>query len=214
MSKVDEGTHAALALLESCGGLLLESDPELPSVAALIAGGPVRGSWWGHPLGSEIYHILSALSDHADVTVCKLVGGKVTLVHRSLWPALTATGSSREEWQTHLLPPGARALAALVDDAGRARADSVEVRAVTAPQLARHAVREVELRLLAHVKPVHNERGAPTKQLTRWDLWAIGAGVGALPPVDTAESALEEAVRTLGGDADALLPWRRRPDAG
>ncbi|MDA2934727.1 hypothetical protein MYX82_10350, partial [Acidobacteria bacterium AH-259-D05] len=35
-------------------GLLLESDAILPSVSALVAGAPVRGSWWGHPRGDAI----------------------------------------------------------------------------------------------------------------------------------------------------------------
>ena len=32
-------------------GLLLEHDKELPSVTLLVAGEPIRGSWWGHALG-------------------------------------------------------------------------------------------------------------------------------------------------------------------
>src|SRR5204863_4845079 len=60
----------------------------VPSLAEAIAGGPIRGSWWGHPKGQEIFRVAEAISDSDDVLVCKLVEGKVTYVHRRLWPAL------------------------------------------------------------------------------------------------------------------------------
>jgi hypothetical protein len=58
------------------------------SLAATIAGGPIRGSWWAHPKGKEIYRVADAISESDDVLVCKLIEGKVTYVHRRLWPAL------------------------------------------------------------------------------------------------------------------------------
>ena len=37
-------------------GMLLESARgPLPNVAELVAGGPIKGSWWGHEQGHEIY---------------------------------------------------------------------------------------------------------------------------------------------------------------
>jgi hypothetical protein len=62
---------------------------ELPALVELVAGGPVRGSWWGHPAGKEIFRIANALEDlPSEVLVTKLVGGKTTFVHAALWPAL------------------------------------------------------------------------------------------------------------------------------
>jgi hypothetical protein len=60
----------------------------LPSLAEAVAGGPIRGSWWGHPKGRAIYAACEAVEASADVLRCKLVDGKVTYVHRRLWPAL------------------------------------------------------------------------------------------------------------------------------
>jgi hypothetical protein len=60
----------------------------LPNVAALVAGEPIKGSWWGHPQGHAIYATLSLLDDSPDVVRMRLVNGKVTLVHRRVWPAL------------------------------------------------------------------------------------------------------------------------------
>ena len=60
----------------------------LPNVAELIAGEPIKGSWWGHPQGHAIFNELQLLDESPDVVRLRLVGGKVTLVHRRLWPAL------------------------------------------------------------------------------------------------------------------------------
>jgi hypothetical protein len=70
-------------------GVVLESAVgPVPSVAAAIAGGPIRGSWWSHPRSHEIFELTQAIRDRGDVLVCRLVGGKITFVHRRLWPAL------------------------------------------------------------------------------------------------------------------------------
>src|SRR5262245_17317126 len=79
-------------------GVLFAHDPVLPSVTTVVAGAPVSGSWWAHPAGNAIFDVLTTLED--EVAWPKLVDGKVTLVHRSMWPALAAIGSAREPWQT------------------------------------------------------------------------------------------------------------------
>src|SRR3990170_1318477 len=95
-------------------GLLLESDKIFPNVVALVAGGPVRGSWWAHPLAHDIYGVTHPLGEHADVIVTKLVSGKATYVHRRLWSAVVAAGTSRERWQLDELSPVATRLLRLV----------------------------------------------------------------------------------------------------
>jgi hypothetical protein len=70
-------------------GMLLESARgPLPSVAEMIAGGPIRGSWWSHPRSHAIFDEINRFADSPDVVRLRLVNGKVTLVHRRLWPAL------------------------------------------------------------------------------------------------------------------------------
>ena len=64
-----------------------------PNLAEAIAGGPIRGSWWGHPKGHEIFRVAEAVCESPDVLVCKLIDGKVTYVHRRLWPALVRLAS-------------------------------------------------------------------------------------------------------------------------
>jgi hypothetical protein len=60
----------------------------VPSVAEAVAGQPIIGSWWAHPRGKAIFAALSQLDDSNDVRCFKLIDGKVTFVHRRMWPAL------------------------------------------------------------------------------------------------------------------------------
>jgi hypothetical protein len=77
-----------LAFVARHGIVLQAARGPVPSLAEVIAGGPIRGSWWGHPKGHEIFEIASAISESDDVLVCKLAEGKVSYIHRRLWPAL------------------------------------------------------------------------------------------------------------------------------
>ena len=70
-------------------GMLLESaHGPLPSVAELVAGERISGSWWGHPSSHAIFDAINALATSPDVVRTRLVNGKVTLVHRRVWCAL------------------------------------------------------------------------------------------------------------------------------
>jgi len=82
-----------LAFVKRHGIVLQAARGPVPSLAEAIAGGPIRGSWWGHPRGQEIFRVSEEVGESADVLVCKLVDGKVTFVHRRLWPALVKLAS-------------------------------------------------------------------------------------------------------------------------
>lgn len=70
-------------------GMVLESARgPLPNLAEWIAGEPIRGSWWSHPANHEIYAALQQVRNSPSVVTTRLVNGKVTLIHRRLWPAL------------------------------------------------------------------------------------------------------------------------------
>jgi hypothetical protein len=70
-------------------GLVLQSARgPVPNLAEYVAGEPIHGSWWGHPSGHEILAALTHVMNSPDVIATRLVNGKVTLVHRRLWPAL------------------------------------------------------------------------------------------------------------------------------
>jgi len=78
----------AIAFVESHGVVLQAARGPVPSLAEAIAGGPIRGSWWGHPKGRLIFRATRAICESPDVLVCKLIDDKVTYIHRRMWPAL------------------------------------------------------------------------------------------------------------------------------
>jgi hypothetical protein len=78
----------ALAFVMAQGVVLEAGKGPVASLAEAVAGGPIRGSWWAHPQGREIFAATRAVRDCPDVLVCRLIGGKITYVHRRLWPAL------------------------------------------------------------------------------------------------------------------------------
>jgi hypothetical protein len=80
-------------------GLVLESARgPVPNLVEAIVGSPVKGSWWGHAKGKQIFNLLQDLRGSKKVLVCRLVDGKVTYVHRDVWPALVrlAAGIPKE----------------------------------------------------------------------------------------------------------------------
>ena len=77
-----------MAVLVEHGMFLQSARGPVPNVADLVAGESIRGSWWGHPAGHEIFATLEALTASPDVVGTRLVNGKVTFIHRRMWPAL------------------------------------------------------------------------------------------------------------------------------
>src|SRR5437763_6756577 len=78
----------AIAFVKANGVVLESGRGAVPSLAEAIAGAPIRGSWWAHPKANTIFLCSRAVRKSVDVLVCRLVGGKVTYVHRRFWPAL------------------------------------------------------------------------------------------------------------------------------
>jgi hypothetical protein len=211
-SGVDEAVAEARAALERYG-LLLFSDPALPSLVGIIVGEPLRASWWGHPRGGMIYHAMNALDDDPSVLSTKLVAGKVTYAHRRLWPAIASLGSAREAWQLDGLSGGA---AWLLDHVSEE--DEVQTNLVVPPPGVRlrkrvaDAARELERRLLVHSSEVHTPSGAHAKLLQTWSAWAAAAGL-TTPSVtpDSARAEIEHAAARLAEAAPSgqvVLPWR------
>jgi hypothetical protein len=196
------GGARALDALER-HGLLLLSDARLPSLVALVAGAPVKGSWWGHAKGGAIFAAATELEDHPDVDGAKLVSGKVTLVHRRLWPALLAVAQARAPWQTKGLDAAARHLLRQVDEA------EDPLRTDLVPD-ARPSGRLLEARLLVHTTNVHTEKGAHAKVLESWPRWARRVRVKPAGEEQQARRLLEQALSSMAAPSGGRgrLPWQ------
>lgn len=192
-------------------GLLLVTDARLPSVAGLVAGEPIRGSWWGHAKAHRIVRVLMHLTERGDVVAVKLVSGKVTLVYRRLWPALFSIASARDTWQTKQLSRAARGLLNRLDRCGELRTDQLAPARSSKGRMAGKAARELEARLLVHAEEVHTESGAHAKRLESWTRWARRVGLaGEKLSVEQGkrkfEGLLAEWKETF--KVEARLPWQ------
>ena len=88
--------NQSLAYIREHGVVLMSAKGPVPKMTEVIVGGPVKGSWWAHPQSHHIFSIFQKIGDSPDILVCRLVGGKVSFVHRRLWPALARLASVLE----------------------------------------------------------------------------------------------------------------------
>lgn len=198
-----------LAALLAERGLLLASDPRLPSVATVVAGGPVAGSWWGHPAGHAIYHALNALEDRPELRSFKLVKGKLTFVHRALWPALAAVALGNEAWQTAGLPDGCEDLLARLRRAGRLRLDELARLEQRDYQALAKLASALEARLLVVGGQLHTDNGKHVRLLTSWEAWCGEQGLSRLPTAAAGRAELERRAAWLlsAKRPKGFLPW-------
>lgn len=163
----------------------------LTELAAMIAGEPIRGSWWAHPRSHEIFRTSCQLEDHNDVLVVKLIDGKVTFVHRKLWPALLAVATAREPWQMKGLSHESRKLLQELERCGTIKGKTN---------------RELEQRLLIYATEIHTETGAHAKILESWSHWRGRVGFNERLP------AVSEAKRALEAAGNGRVPWAARAE--
>jgi hypothetical protein len=81
-------TEQALAFVREHGVVLVSAKGAVPRLTEAIVGAPIEGSWWSHPQSKRIFRVLQQVTDADDVFVCRLLDGKVTLVHARVLPAL------------------------------------------------------------------------------------------------------------------------------
>lgn len=111
--------------LKAEGFATLSPAGEFPSLAKFVSGEDIRGNWWSHPRANEIYNLFQRVASSPNVIVAKLVDGKVTLVHKRLWPSLVrlVTDDSYRKRSLSKLTPLARAMLGHVEKHGSVRMD-------------------------------------------------------------------------------------------
>ncbi|OFX18734.1 MAG: hypothetical protein A2V77_01310 [Anaeromyxobacter sp. RBG_16_69_14] len=168
---VSSPSDDALRLVRERGLLTLTAGGAGPSLAEAIAGESVRGACSGAPAGERIFEIATALEASPEVLALKLVGGKMTFLHRALWPALVRIARDPDRVAEVLgrLSPGAARLHAEVERLGEVRLDELAREPAWPPErdLAR-AAKELEAALLVHSASVHTERGRLAIALRSW----------------------------------------------
>jgi len=175
-------------------GLLLKQDKSIPNVVGIVTGESLRTSWWSHPKSHLIFSVLTRLADDPQVLFVKLLDRKDTVVHSSLWPALLAVGSAREQWQIQGLSASAANLLKRVDRG------NTEVRSTGL------VAKELQIRLLATAHEVHTESGRHELLLESWSAWADRVRCKPLKSCAAGRQILEQATVSLGAPPKAL-PW-------
>jgi hypothetical protein len=179
--------------------LLLDTDPKFPSITGVVVGEGIRGSWWAHPQSHDVFRLSCELRSHPDVLMVKLISGKVTAIHRPLWPASVAIGTAREPWQMDKLSKEAKALLKKVDKETRVESSG-------------DPVRELEKVLLVHSESYHTDRGSHAKEVQTWQSWAASVRLkrSKLTPQE-ARALLESVVTRLNKQfaANGKLPWQK-----
>lgn len=180
-------------------GILLVTDSVLPSVAGIVAGEPVQGSWWSHPASHAIYAVLERLDDAGDTLLVKLVSSKQTYVAEALWRDFFSVATAKARWQTEGLSREERTLLRRVEAGEHVRA--------------KKGAKTLETRLLAHGRNVHTQSGAHAKVLTSWALCMqeLGFRFRAKDPEDS-KTPFEERIDRWKSKygKKATLPWPKR----
>ena len=193
-------------------GVLPVTDPTVPSLVSIVAGTPVSGSWWGHPAGQLIYQVGEALDTDSDVLVVRLWRGKLTLIHKRLWPALVRIGRARTRWQMDGLGGVARQLLVRIDREHTVRSDRLPPDFPTESQGFRPALRALEQRLLILTRSVHTSTGAHALEAESWTSWSAHARAPRFPgSVESAQLVIEGAATRLspGIEPSRWFPWRQ-----
>ena len=188
-------------------GILLLSDKALPNVVALVAGPKVKGSWWGHERGHDIFRDLKKLDADPDSLTTRLVSGKVTYLHRRLWPDFLSVATAKEDWQVRELSGSARRLLSRVDREGEVRTDKMGPFKGLG-----EATHELESRLLVYTEEIHTEKGYHAKALMAWSRTSKIQGLRfRLGEPQAAKEALEKVMNDLNSryHGKGKLPWRQ-----
>ena len=78
-----ESSMEDLDWLRELGVVMQSARGPVTSLAERVAGGPIRGSWWGHPSGQEIYRVLNEVRASPDVVALRLIPSPPTAPQRA-----------------------------------------------------------------------------------------------------------------------------------
>jgi hypothetical protein len=164
----------ALAFVREHGAVPMTRSGELPCFVEAVAGGPVKGSWWGHPKGERIFTLLNGLLDSGEVDAFPLIDGKRTFLHRALFPAFyrVVSDAGRRRSETRGLKALERRLLDAVARAGTLRLDDWAAKNAVDPSALKKAKARLVDALLVKSDNVHSDTGNHVTVLVDWSRWA------------------------------------------
>lgn len=186
--------------------ILLLQDKEFPSIVTGIIGKQVHGSWWGHPMANPIYNGLMWLEHNRPILIVKLISGKVTYLHESLFSDIYSIVSKPRDWQLKNLKEDELTLLEYIVKREKITSDD--------PQLIKlfkdykKAITTLEKRLLLYSSEEHTDSGKHIKEFGIWK----NSKISISSPGDYIESQnnIEAIVANLckKSGAKIKLPWR------
>lgn len=97
MSRVATALMDPILFIEKHGVVLEGGRGPRLSLAEAAAGERIHGSRWRHKKARAIFRATRAARDCDEVLVCRLVGGKISCVHRRLWAAIVRLANTLDK---------------------------------------------------------------------------------------------------------------------
>jgi hypothetical protein len=191
-------------LLEADKILLLQ-DKSFPNIVSKIVGGKIVGSWWGHPLANPIYNGLGWLEHNRNVLVIKLLDGKVTYIHESLFSEIYSIVSETRNWQLKNLKPDDLKLFKYVSKKNKVPSDDPQLKNLVKDTKKSFAILENKLMLFCEEE--HTESGKHIKIFMPWKKSKIHCKNPT--HYDLARNTVEKVIADLNkrSASKAKLPW-------
>lgn len=142
-------------------------DKSFPNIVSKIVGEKIAGSWWGHPLANPIYNGLGWLEHNHNILIIKLLDGKVTYVHESLFPDIYSIVSEARDWQLKKLKPDELKLFKFVLKKKKVLSDDPNLGDLFSDS--RKSFSTLEKKLLLYSVEEHTESGKHIKEYLPWN---------------------------------------------
>ncbi|MEK6775129.1 MAG: hypothetical protein AABY64_14405 [Bdellovibrionota bacterium] len=185
--------------------ILLLQDKSFPNIISKIIGDKISGSWWGHPLANPIYNGLVWLEHNRNVLIVKLLDGKVTYVHESLFSDFYSVVSKTRDWQLAKLKSDELSLLKYVSKKNKVLSDDSKLKELV--EDSKKSLAALEKKLLLYSSEEHTESGKHIKEFTTWKKSKIFTK--AFSDYELAKSKINRVVDKLSEESGARvkLPW-------
>jgi hypothetical protein len=185
--------------------ILLLQDKSFPNIVAKITGENISGSWWGHPLANPIYNGLGWLEHNYNVLVIKLLDGKVTYLHESLFSDLYSIVDKPRDWQLKKLKDEELDLLKYVSKKNKVLSDDPKLKDLAKDPKKSFAA--LEKRLLLFSAEEHTESGKHVKEFMPWKKSKIYSKT--LTDYKIAQENIQKIIDGLNKESNskAKTPW-------